>query len=225
MVRRQLVRRTVAWLLHFDSIRRLMTGDRHIGRGCKQRALVKSDLHNPYQVSEYGRGLAIQMFEQHLDSSRELLKLIPSLSGIRLVCHCKQHEDCHADALTKKFRKYFPDSFDRSSLVQRPPTASELDLLEKYREEPASDDGSTADEDSLPKGAGWQGTGRPMTVGLAIRLENTAMARRLPRQAGGPSQPVCTSSPRVGKLLLRVSRSSVNEGAQQCCSWTWLWDG
>ena len=98
--------------------------------------------------------------------SRELLQLIPSLSGLRLVCHCKQHEDCHADALIKKFRKYFPDSFDRSSLGQRPPTASELDLLAKHREEPASDDGSTADEDSLAKGVGWQGTGRPMTVGV-----------------------------------------------------------
>ena len=80
--------------------------------------------------------------------------------------HCKQHEDCHADALIRKFRECFPDSFDRSSLVQRPPTASELDLLAQKREEPASDDGSTADEDSPPKGAGWQGTGRPMTVGV-----------------------------------------------------------
>ena len=76
-----------------------MTGDRYIGRGCTQRALEKSELHNPYQVSEYGRDLAIQLFEQPLDSSRELQQLIPSLSGVRLVCHCKHYEKCHADVL------------------------------------------------------------------------------------------------------------------------------
>ena len=47
---------------HLDSIRRLMTDDRYIGRGSKQRALVKSIFHNPFNVSEYGRDLAIQLF-------------------------------------------------------------------------------------------------------------------------------------------------------------------
>ena len=151
---------------HLDSIRRLMTGDRYIGRGSKQRALVKSIFHNPFKVSEYGRDLAIQLFEQHLDSSRELQRQIPSLSGTRLVCHCKPQEDCHADALIRKFKELFPDAYDRSLLDQRPPTSSELNLLARQREEVSSDEGSSPDEGAPLKGSGWQGTGKPMLVGV-----------------------------------------------------------
>ena len=118
-----------------DSIRRPMTGDSYIGRGCEQRVLAKSELHNPYKVSEHGRDLAIQLFEQHVDPSRELQEPIPPPSGVRLVCHCKQHEGCHADVLIKKFKDFFPEAHDRSKLDQRPPTASEVNLLAKHRED------------------------------------------------------------------------------------------
>ena len=192
---------------HLDSIRRLMTGDRYIGRGSKQRALVKSIFHNPFKVSEYGRDLAIQLFEQHLDSSRELQRQIPSLSGTRLVCHCKQQEDCHADALIRKFKELFPDAYDRSLLDQRPPTSSELNLLARQREEVASDEGSSPDEGAPPKGSGWQGTGKPMLVGVGYTSREycdgqtlaspgrwPVTARRYPQSVSWKSVVACFSS-------------------------------
>ena len=51
---------------------RSVAGDRYIGRGCRQRHLEKSQLCNPYKVSEYGRVNAIRSFEQFLDRSLEL---------------------------------------------------------------------------------------------------------------------------------------------------------
>ena len=66
---------------HLDSVRRLMSGDTYIGRGCRQRSWGKTLFHNPYKVSECGREYTIKLFEQHLDSSSELLNLLPLASG------------------------------------------------------------------------------------------------------------------------------------------------
>ena len=112
-----------------DDIARLMAGDLYIGRGSRQRGLLASPFSNSYKVGEYGRVNAIHLFEQYLDNSPELIKLVPSLSGKRLVCHCSKSQSCHGDILVKKFVELFPDAYDRNAPDQRPPTSSELNLL------------------------------------------------------------------------------------------------
>ena len=152
--------------VHLDSIASLMSGDQHIGRGRRQRKLEKSQFCNPYKVSEYGRGNAIRLFEQFLDSSSELISQVHSLSGKRLVCHCGVSQNCHADALIRKFRELHPDAFDRDRVNQRAPTTEELNLLATHRQEPPSDDGSSADEGVPAKSSGWIGHGCTLQVGI-----------------------------------------------------------
>ena len=48
---------------HLDNVRRLMAGDEYIGRGCRQRELPRSRFCNPFKVSEFGREMAISLFE------------------------------------------------------------------------------------------------------------------------------------------------------------------
>ena len=151
---------------NLDDIARLMAGDVSIGRGSRQRGLLASPFSNPYKVGEYGRVNAIHLFEQHLDNSPELIKLVPSLSGKRLVCHCSKGQSCHGDILVKKFVELFPGAYDRNAPEQRPPTSSELNLRATHREEQPSDDGSSADENVPEKGAGWTGVGPPLQVGV-----------------------------------------------------------
>ena len=116
-----------------DDIARLMAGDLYIGRGSRQRGLLASPFSNPYKVGEYGRVNAIHLFEQYLDNSHDLVKLVPSLSGKRLVCHCSKGQSCHGDILIKKFVEMFPDAYDRNAPEQRPPTSSELNLQAAHR--------------------------------------------------------------------------------------------
>ena len=47
---------------HLDSIKRLLKGDRYIGRGSRQRSLGKSRYCNTFKVSQYGRSVAISSF-------------------------------------------------------------------------------------------------------------------------------------------------------------------
>ena len=56
---------------HMDSIKRLLKGDRYIGRASKQRSLGKSRYCNTFKVSQYGRSVAISSFREALlgDSS------------------------------------------------------------------------------------------------------------------------------------------------------------
>ena len=138
---------------HLDNVRWLMTGDEYVGRGCRQRELPKARFCNPFKVSEFGRELAVNLFEQHLDSSQELTRELKSLSGKRLLCHCPKDQRCHADVLIRKFSKMYPEAYSRTNPI-RPPTSSELNLLAKNREEPQSEEGSSADEGALPKGSG-----------------------------------------------------------------------
>ena len=49
-----------------DSVRRLLKGDLYIGRGSRQRSLVKSRYCNTFKVSEVGREMAIDKFRESL---------------------------------------------------------------------------------------------------------------------------------------------------------------
>ena len=37
-----------------------------------------------------------------------------TLSGLRLLCHCKPGQACHGDVIIKKFRDRYPSAYDRS---------------------------------------------------------------------------------------------------------------
>ena len=108
-------------------------------------------------VSDIGRELAINLFEQHLDTSDELLRDLRSFSWKGLLCHCSRSQSCHADALIRKFSSTFRGAYDRGN-SQRPPTSAELNLLAMHREEPQCEKGSSEDEGAPPRvqvGAGW----------------------------------------------------------------------
>ena len=86
-----------------------------------------------------------------------LSSIIGTLSGARLVCHCKTTQSCHADVLISLFRQTFPTAHDRDQERQPPPTASVLDFLAKLRNEPEEDEGSSADEGVPPKERAGEG--------------------------------------------------------------------
>ena len=100
-----------------------------------------------------------------LRNDLSLSSIIWTLSGARLVCHCKPTQRCHADVLISLFRQTFPAAHDRDQENQPAPTASVLSLLAKLRIEPEEDGGSSADEGVPPKGSGWRGKGQPMMIG------------------------------------------------------------
>ena len=173
---------------HLDDIARLMAGDLYIGRGSRQRGLLPSTFSNPYKVGEYGRTNAIQLFEQHLDTTPDLVRQVPSLSGKRLICHCSKGQQCHADILIRKFVELFPSAYDRSATEQRPPTSSELNLLAAHRQEQLSDDGSSADEDVPERGSGWTGIGSPLQAGNGYTSRDYCDGQGLPSPGRWPVQ-------------------------------------
>ena len=198
-----------AWVVpvrgHPDSIARLMAGDQYIGRGCRQRSLERSQFCNPNKVCEYGRVNAIRLFEQFLDGSLELSQQVQSLTGKRFVCHCTLTWSCHADALIRKFMELHLDAFDRNAAIQRAPTADELNLLARHRQELPSDDGSSADEGVPGKNSGWVGVDRHCRLGSAAHRGTTAMARDLlPRGAVS----LRTDGTRVHRLGRKSRRGS-----------------
>ena len=148
-----------------DDIKRLMLGDIYIGRGSKQRSLLKGKFSNPYKVSQHGRSQAVFRFEQHFRQTKELEADIWTLSGTRLVCHCRESQECHGDVLVREFKRQFPGAYDRAAVSAVPPSSAVLNYLARLREEASSSEGSSADEGAAPKGSGWRGNGPPMVIG------------------------------------------------------------
>ena len=102
---------------HLDSIKRLLKGDVEIGRGSRQQSLPKSRYCNTFKVSQVGRSVAISSFRQALLADPVLHNSLWTLSGTRLVCHCRATEDCHGDVLIEEFRKLYPVAHDRNQLL------------------------------------------------------------------------------------------------------------
>ena len=99
-----------------------------------------------------------------LRKNDDLLKRLPQLSGIRLVCHCRADQACHADSIITVYKELFPDAYNREDTTAAAPSAEVPSRLAGLREIPQSDDGS-ADEGAPARGAGWVGTGKPMQIG------------------------------------------------------------
>ena len=151
---------------HLDSIKRLLKGDVYIGRGSRQRSLPKSRYCNTFKVSQVGRAVAISSFRQALLADPALHNSLWTLSGTRLICHCRATEDCHGDVLVEEFKKLYPAAHDRNKPSGVPPGHEILSFLARLREEPESDEGSSPDEGVPEKHAGYRGIGPPMMVGV-----------------------------------------------------------
>ena len=125
---------------HLDAVKRLLKGDLYIGRGTRQRSLGK--------VSEFGRDVAITKFREMLLQDESMFRSLWTLSGRRLICHCRPTERCHGDVLIEQFRVTYPNAYDRTAHGENPPEPRVLSFMAKLREEPDSDDGSSPDEDA-----------------------------------------------------------------------------
>ena len=161
---------------HLDSIKRLLKGDVYIGRGSRQRSLLKSRYCNTFKVSQVGRSVAISSFRQALLADPAIYNSLWTLSGTRLVCHCRASEDCHGDVLVEEFRKLYPAAHDRNLPCGAPPGHEVLSFLARLREEPESEEGSSPDEGVPEKHDGYRGIG-PSDDGWR-RLRTARILRR-----------------------------------------------
>ena len=150
---------------HLDAVRRLLKGDFYVRRGCRQRGLRRSLYANDYKVSEFGRQTAIERFAEKLSRDSELQENLHTLSGKRLLCHCRPTEACHADSIISAFRDKFPEAFDRDDEEAPAPTAHILAYLALLKTEQEEEEVSSPDEGAAPKHTGWRGTGRPLIIG------------------------------------------------------------
>ena len=98
-----------------------MKGDYYIGRGCRQRNLPRSPFCNNYKVAIHGREAAITLFEKHLRNSPHLMGRLWTLSGFRLLCHCRRSQDCHGDVIIRQFKSVYPSAHDNSDVMPRRP--------------------------------------------------------------------------------------------------------
>ena len=96
--------------------------------------------------------MQVAKYRQLLDDSPELSSQLINLSGNRLLCHCKRYQQCHADAIIAKFIELHPGAYNRERTTERVPTSEELNLMATLREEPSSDEGSSADEGDSKQG-------------------------------------------------------------------------
>ena len=96
-----------------ELVRKLMQGDYYIGRRSKERNLKPSIFGNQFKVGVHGRAEAIRLYESKLRENDELLKLLPQLSGLRLLCHCRPDQTCLADSIITVYRELFPGAYDR----------------------------------------------------------------------------------------------------------------
>ena len=78
-------------------------GEIYIGRG---PAPCRSKWANPYPTSKFSRRQAISLFRDYLHRS-SLMEDLGELAGLRLLCHCANHQECHADVLIAAFQARF----------------------------------------------------------------------------------------------------------------------
>ena len=149
-----------------DSVKRLLKGDLYIGRGSRQRSLAKSRNCNTFKVSEVGREMAIERFRETLKQDQVLYCSLWTLSGRRLISHCRLHEKCHGDVLIQEFSNSYPQAFDRTTKAGIPADSRVLNYMSRLREEPDSEEGSSTDEGVPEKGSGHCGIGPPLMVGV-----------------------------------------------------------
>jgi len=100
-----------------------MKNHMYIGRKNPAHKLRESKWHNPYRVKQYGRGPALQMYEEYM---REKIKSDPinydlrELGGKIMGCVCAPLE-CHGDVL----RNLYIEEFKPKKIEAGPESSSE----------------------------------------------------------------------------------------------------
>ena len=147
-VHRSLIRRSVLGYTQDDTplilptrgcledVRALMKGDYYIGRGCRQRNLSRSVFCNNYKVAVHGREAAITLFERYLKNSPLLMGQLWTLSGCRLLCHCRKNQDCHGDVIIRQFGSIYSSAHDDSDVMAKAPRSDVLNCMAELREAP-----------------------------------------------------------------------------------------
>ncbi|CAK0817390.1 unnamed protein product [Prorocentrum cordatum] len=80
----------------------------YIGRGSSSLQLAPSKWGHPFRIrGGLDKNQAIELLAEHLEKSPDLLADLSSLSGARLLCHCKEHQLCHGDVLIAKWLERF----------------------------------------------------------------------------------------------------------------------
>ena len=188
-----------------DQIGRLMKEDYFLGRGASQRGLRRSVFCNNFKVSEYGREVAVSKFAEHLRKTPELIRRLWSR-------HCKPGQQCHGDSIISEFKTHFPTAYDRSDPASPPPDSNTLNYLAVLREEPLSDEGSTADEGVPPAGSGWQGRGRLMIVGTGYTAREICDGQSLASPGRWPPEERRYPTSTMVKRQVRVCPRSLQSG-------------
>ena len=148
-----------------------------------------------------------------------MLDSLWTLSGARLVCHCRITQSCHADTIIEAFRCQYPYAFDRSSHSSIPPNSQVLNYLAKLREEPPEDEGSSADEGAPPAGSGWRGVCSPMMIGVGYTSREFCDGQTL----ASPGTVGCTQTVNLGEQCQTCSWTTHAESEQRSCSWNSPW--
>ena len=98
-----------------EKIRKLMKGDENVGRG---------------QGNEDGVRAHCAINSRCLSM---VVKLLPRLSGTRLVCHCLPSQACHADAVIAEYWLMLPMTYDREGSMGQAPSSALLNRLARLR--------------------------------------------------------------------------------------------
>ena len=151
-----------------EEIRRMMLGDFYVGRGCRQRNLG-GELVTTLRHPVHGRERAISHFAQKPKGDAALRSRLWTLSGLRLVCHCKLSETCHADVFVRESRKLYATAFDREDSESEPASSEVPNYLARSRMEPER-----------------RGTGPPMCVGEGYVMREVCEGQSLASQGRWP---------------------------------------
>ena len=103
---------------YLEDVKRLMTGDVYIGRGCRQRGLGASKFGNYFKLSSHSQKEAIRLYGLRLRHNKELLDGLWTLSGTRRLCHFRISQACHA--IIACYSSLFPSSYDHEALPSHP---------------------------------------------------------------------------------------------------------
>ena len=105
--------------------------------------------------------MSVNKLYDHSENTPDLVASATDLQGQRLLCHCKESEECHADSLVAAFLAAFPGACVTGKSQDPLSQAVALAAAEARTER---NEHSEPDVDAPHSGAGWIGHGGPLAV-------------------------------------------------------------
>ena len=110
-------------------------------RGCLLDARQSDDegrlLHGSWMPSARFATQSImpnELLEKYLTTVPEVIDQLRTLSGCRLLCHCRVDQACHGDIIIRHFKSRYPMAHDRTDAMSRAPRTDVLSYMAKLRE-------------------------------------------------------------------------------------------